>query len=398
MTVWLHVIGVGEGGAVGLTPAALSLINDASVVFGGTRHLDLLRPVLGHKECIPWPSPFAAGLDRLEIFRGRTTVVLASGDPIWFGVGNSLLRRVSLDEVAFVPSPSSFSLAAARMGWALQETACISLHGRPVSALALHLAPGAQLLCLTSDAKTVADAADVLNAHGFGGSEVTVLGHLGGARESLQPADAPSLPDLNVMAISCVADAGHQPLSRVPGLPDEAFEHDGKMTKRDVRAMVLSRLAPQPGQHLWDIGAGCGSVAVEWLRSGDRMRATGLEPHDARRAMAARNALHLGVPMLDLRPDLAPAGLIGLDAPDAIFIGGGVSDRTVVDAAWTALPRGGRLVANAVTVEGQTVLTAAWQDLGGDLSRIMLERAGPVGQMNGWRTAMPVMQWSVVRP
>lgn len=398
MNVWLHVIGVGQDGADGLAPAALSLIRDASVVFGGARHLDLLRPVLGDKECVPWPSPFAAGLDRLETFRGRATVVLASGDPLWFGVGNSLLRRVASAEVVFLPSPSSFSLAAARLGWALQDTACISLHGRPVSALALHLAPGAQLLCLTSGATTVPDAVDVLNAHGFGGSEVTVLGHLGGVEESVQSADAPSLPDLNVMAIHCLADAGHQPLSRVPGLPDDAFEHDGKMTKRDVRAMVLSRLAPQPGQHLWDIGAGCGSVAVEWLRSGDRMRATGLEPHDARRAMAARNALHLGVPAFDLRPDMAPAGLAGLDAPDAIFIGGGVSDRAVVDAGWSALPPGGRLVANAVTVEGQTVLTAAWQDLGGDLSRIMLERAGPVGQMNGWRAAMPVMQWAVVRP
>jgi len=398
MTVWLHVIGVGEDGADGLAPAALSLIRDADNVFGGDRHLDLLRPLLDGKKVTAWPSPFAAGLDLLETCRGRATVVLASGDPLWFGVGSSLLRRVSADEMALVPAPSSFSLAAARMGWALQDTTCISLHGRPVAALALHLAPGAQLLCLTSDATTVASAVDVLKAHGFGDSEVVVLGHLGGPAESRQAADAPSLPDLNILAIRCVAQPGRQPLSRVPGLPDEAFEHDGKMTKREVRAMVLSRLAPQPGQHLWDIGAGCGSVAVEWLRSGDRMRATGLEPHDARRAMAARNALHLGVPGLDLRPDTAPDGLAELGAPDAIFIGGGVSDRAVVDAAWAALPVGGRLVANAVTVEGQMVLTAAWQDLGGDLSRIMLERAGPVGQMNGWRASMPVMQWSVVRP
>ncbi|MDF1720475.1 MAG: precorrin-6y C5,15-methyltransferase (decarboxylating) subunit CbiE [Minwuia sp.] len=397
MSVWLNVIGVGESGDAGLTDAARSLIRDAAVVFGGARHLDRLHPLLTEKETVAWPSPFSAGLDRLETFQGRPTVILASGDPLWFGVGNALLKRVSRAEVAFLPAPSSFSLAAARMGWALQETACISLHGRPVAGLALHLAPGAQVLCLTSDAGTVAAATAVLEAHGYGASDVVVLGHLGGAQESIQPVEAPDLPDLNILAIRCVADRDHVPLSRVAGLPDDAFEHDGKMTKREVRAMALSRLAPHSGQHLWDIGAGCGSVAVEWLRSGPRMRATGLEPHSERRAMAARNALHLGVPALDLRSDTAPDGLDGLDRPDAIFIGGGVSDRAVVDAAWAALPPGGRLVANAVTVEGQTVLTAAWQDIGGDLTRIMVERAGPVGQMNGWRTSMPVMQWAVVR-
>ncbi|MDF1736061.1 MAG: precorrin-6y C5,15-methyltransferase (decarboxylating) subunit CbiE [Minwuia sp.] len=403
MSVWLHVIGIGEDGAQGLSAAARSLIRDAETVFGGKRHLELLGPLAEGRETRAWPRPFRAGVAELVGHRGRRTVVMASGDPLWFGVGARLMQHFPASEVTFLPVPSSYSLAAARMGWPLQDTGCISIHGRPVAALALHLAPGARLLCLTSDAQTIHAAAQVLRDNGYGDSRMTVLGQLGGPHETRQEMtvngvpDVDRLPALNVLAIECRPVPGQVPLSRVAGLPDDAFEHDGKMTKREVRAVALARLAPQPGQHLWDIGAGCGSVAIEWLRSGDRMRATGLEPNVERRAMAARNAVTLGVPGLDLSPDTAPGGLADLDAPDAVFVGGGVSDRAVLDACWNALAPGGRLVANAVTVEGQTVLTALWQERGGDLTRMLVERAGPVGAMNGWRPAMPVMQWAVTR-
>lgn len=403
MSVWLHVIGIGEDGVDGLSAAARSLISDAETVFGGARHLELLGSLAEGRETRAWPRPFRAGVAELVGHRGRRTVVMASGDPLWFGVGARLMQHFPASEVTFLPVPSSYSLAAARMGWPLQDTACISLHGRPVAALALHLSPGARLLCLTSDAQTIHDAAAVLRANGYGDSPMSVLGHLGGPDESRHDMTAHSvpvadnLPALNVLAIDCRLEPGRVPLSRAAGMPDDAFEHDGKMTKREVRAVTLARLAPQPGQHLWDIGAGCGSVAIEWLRSGARMRATGLEPHAERRAMAARNAVTLGVPGLDLRADPAPDGLADMDAPDAVFVGGGVSDRAVLDAAWNALSPGGRLVANAVTVEGQAVLTALWQERSGDLVRLQVERAGPVGEMHGWRPAMPVMQWAVTR-
>lgn len=403
MSVWLHVIGIGEDGMAGLSATARTLIRDAETVFGGARHLELLGPLAEGRETRAWPRPFRAGVEELLGHRGRPTVVMASGDPLWFGVGARLMQHVPAEEVAFLPVPSSYSLAAARMGWPLQDTGCISMHGRPVAALALHLAPAARLLCLTSDAETVHEAARVLRESGYGDSAMTVLGHLGGPLESRHDATpdslpaAPELPALNVLAIECRPAAGRTPLSRVAGLPDEAFEHDGKMTKREIRAVTLARLAPQPGEHLWDIGAGCGSVAIEWLRAGAGMRATGLEPNAERRAMAARNALTLGVPGLDLRPDTAPDGLAGLAAPDAVFVGGGVSDAAVIDAAWDALAPGGRLVANAVTVEGQAMLMAQWRERGGDLNRLLVERAGPVGAMNGWRPAMPVMQWAVTR-
>lgn len=398
---WLSIVGIGEDGLAGLGAAAQGALKAAPVVFGGERHLGLLPECAGQQRRA-WPSPLAGGIRDLMALRGTPVAVLASGDPLWFGIAATLLRHVPADEVIVLPAPSSFSLAAARLGWPLQDTTCLSLHGRPVAALAAHLAPGRDLLCLTSDGTTPAAIARLLVAQGYGPSAITVLGHLGGPAEARTDGTADSFdataPDLNVTAIRCRLAEGAVPRAAVPGLPDDAFRHDGKLTKREVRAATLSKLMPLPGQRLWDVGAGCGSVAIEWLRASPGGSAIALEPRADRLAMIADNALSLGVPQLQVVEGTAPAALADLPDPDAVFIGGGLSDPAIAEACLARLPRGGRLVANAVTLEGQAVLVDLHRSLGGELCRIMIERAGAVGGLTAWRPAMPVMQFAMVKP
>lgn len=334
---------------------------------------------------------------------GRQICVLASGDPFHYGVGATLARHIDPREMLVLPAPSAFSLAAARLGWALPETALLSLHGRNLDLVRPHLQPGTRILALTSDGEAPSALARLLAETGFGGSRITVLEALGGPREKVRSANAfkfdlGAIDTLNIAAVEVVAVPGARVLARSAGLADHLFEHDGQITKREIRAVTLSSLAPHHGELLWDIGAGAGSVAIEWLLAGPSMRAVAVEARADRAARIRRNAAAFGVPQLDVIEGMAPAALTGLPQPDAIFIGGGASDAGMLDAAIDALGSGGRLVVNAVTLETESTLLARHAALGGELLRIALSRADALGGRTGWRAAIPVMQWTWVKP
>jgi len=397
---WISIVGIGEDGLDGLSAAAQTLIDSADVLAGGTRHLGMV-PKTHPAERLILRSPFHESLEALRAREGHRVTLLATGDPMHYGAGATLARKMPEAIAIVVPAPGAFSLAAARMRWPLQDVTCLSLHGRTAETLYLHLFPGARLLVLSEDGNTPARVAAMLTARGFGPSRVTVLEHMGGRRESRREGlarewgDGPAA-DLSTIAVDCVAAPGAVVPPLVPGLPDDAFEHDGKMTKREVRAATLAALAPLPGQLLWDVGAGCGSVAIEWMRAGGR--AIGIE-HDAdRAAMVARNAASLGVPGLEVVIGRAPDALDGLSPPDAVFIGGGLGADGLFEACWSALKTGGRLVANTVTIEGERRLVDLHRGHGGGLVRLSVSRLSPVGRLHGWKPLMPVTQWSAVKP
>ncbi|MTI05576.1 precorrin-6y C5,15-methyltransferase (decarboxylating) subunit CbiE [Roseibium denhamense] len=371
----------------------------ADIVYGGTRHLAHTGDVSAEKR--GWPRPFTDVFEELKTLKPRQVAILATGDPMWFGVGASLTGQFARGEMRILPSPSAFQLAAAKMGWPLQDCDCVSVHGRPIGLLRSMLYPGAKILALTSNGGAPRDIATLLASEGFGRSQVTALEHLGGPEERLIQSSATdwcdTTADLNTVALDVIPDTGTRFRSRCPGLPDDAFHHDGKMTKQDIRAVTLAELKPYPGAVLWDIGAGCGSVAIEWLRAADRTSAIGLEPHPDRRAMAAENAQALGVPHLVLNDGTAPEGLQGLPQPDAIFIGGGLTTPGVLEKCHEILQPGGRLVANAVTLESEAILLQAFQEFGGGLKKISVHRARAVGNLTGWQPLMPVTQWSLTK-
>jgi precorrin-6Y C5,15-methyltransferase (decarboxylating) len=394
---WLTIIGIGEDGPDGLGDEAKRLISSARVVFGGERHHALVSDLVSG-ERLTWERPFEASMEAIISHRGEAVVVLASGDPFFYGVGATLSRRVSAGEMRSIPAASSFSLAASRLGWPLQETTCLSLHGRPLDLIRPHLHDGRRLIALTSDADTPGQIASLLSAAGFGKSQLAVLEAIGGERERMRlgRADDFQLLDvdpLNVCAISVVAGEGARTLPFAPGIDDNLFEHDGQITKRDIRAITLSALAPCHGELLWDIGAGSGSVGIEWMLSDPSMRAIAVEQAPDRAERIARNALAFGVPGLEVVVGTAPEALAALPEPDAVFIGGGGSEAGVLTAAISALRNGGRLVANAVTLEMEAKLIAIHGELGGSLRRIDIGQAVPLGNMTGWRPAMPVTQW-----
>lgn len=391
---WLSIVGIGEDGFAGLAPTARTLVETAEILIGGDRHLALV-PDFAH-ERIAWPSPLTGLAATIPTMRGRRVCVLATGDPMQFGIGATLAARVAPDEMTVIPGVSAFALAAARLAWPLDRTVTLTLHGRPIESLARYVAPGVRLLILAQDARTPAAVATWLAARGFGGSRMIALAHMGGPLEARAEALAQDWPhavaDFHTLAVDCVAGPDAVWHART-GLPDDAFLHDGKMTKREARALALAKLMPHPGALLWDIGAGCGSVAVEWLRAENHMRAIALEPNPARRAFSAQNAAALGVAHLDIRDARAPEGLAELAAPDAVFLGGGISEPTIAAAA-AALKPGGRLVAHAVTLESEALLLAAYAQHGGELVRLAVARAEPVGPFSGWRPSMPVTQWA----
>ncbi len=399
---WLSIIGVGEDGVAGLGDEAKRRIGEAAFVFGGKRHLALVEKLV-NGEARAWPTPFDSEMRDVLSLRGQPVCVLASGDPFMHGVGATMTRQVGPDEMHVIPSPSSFSLAAARLGWALHDIETVSLHGRPLDLIRPLLHPNRRILTLTSDAQGPAAVASLLCQCGFGASRLTVLEALGGPDERVRAAraDAFSLENinpLNVLAIETESFGEARTLPLTPGLADDLFEHDGQITKREVRAVTLSALAPRRGELLWDIGAGSGSVSIEWMLADPSMRAIAIEADAERAARIGRNASACGVPGLKIVEGAAPAAMTGLPAPDAIFIGGGGADQGVMDAAIAALSSGGRLVANAVTLETEALLLAEQARRGGDLIRIGVSRAVPVGAMQGWRPAMPVTQWSWVKP
>jgi len=397
---WLSIIGIGEDGLSGLSPGARGLIEQAEIVFGGERHLALAgEAVRGRVEV--WPSPF--DIAAVLALRGRNVCVLASGDPFLHGVGALLARHVAADEMRVMPAPSSFSLAASRLGWALAEVGCLTVHGRSLDLLRAHLHDGRRLLVLTSDDAGPAEIAALLAANGFGGSTLHVLEALGGPRERVRSGtaegfDLDGIDALNVVGIEVVAGEGARIIARAPGLPDDLFENDGQLTKREIRAVTLSALAPRRGELLWDIGAGAGSVGIEWMLADPSLRAIAIEERAERAARVRRNGGTLGVPGLMVVEGRAPEALAGLPSPDAIFVGGGASEPGVMEAAIAALKSGGRLVVNAVTLETEAILLAQHALRGGDLIRIAIARAAPVAGMTGWRPAMPVTQWSWVKP
>lgn len=402
---WLTVIGIGEDGPAGLGDAARQALAEARVVYGGARHLALLPDRSGTQppqQRIPWPHPFAAAYDRLLAHRGQPVCVLASGDPMHYGIGASLAERLPVAELRILPAPSVLSLAAARLGWALQHTRIVPAHGRPLARVQRELAPGVRLLVLSADGQTPAALAALLLAAGFGASPLTVFEQLGGPDERRLDGTAahwphPPAAPLNLIAVECRAGPHARPLSRRASLPDDAFAHDGQLTKRDLRAATLARLAPLAGELLWDVGAGCGSIGIEWLRAGDDCRAIAIEPDADRRGLIERNRDALGVPDLVIVAERAPEALAGLPTPDAVFIGGGLTAEGVAEACWQALRPGGRLVANAVTVQSEAFLVGLRARIGGELTRIAVAHAAPLGRFDGWRSAMPVTILSAVK-
>ncbi len=398
---WLTIIGIGEDGPDGLGEEARRLIASAPVVFGGARHHALLDRLISGERLI-WQSPFETSVDDIVSRRGTPVVVLASGDPFLYGVGATLSRRIAAEEMRTIPAPSAFSLAASRLGWPLQDVATVSLHGRPIELIMPHLHDGRRIIALTSDEKGPAELARLLTNYGFGRSRLTVLEALGGEREKVRSALAAefaigAIDPLNVCAVEVVADEKARILPFTNGLDDGFFEHDGQITKREIRALTLSALSPRYGELLWDIGAGSGSIGIEWMLCDPSLKAIAIEQSPERAARIARNATALGVPSLALVEGTAPSALRDLARPDAIFIGGGGSEPGVLAAAIEALKAGGRLVANAVTLEMEALLLSEYARRGGTLTRLEVSRAAPVGKMSGWRPAMPVTQWRWIK-
>ena len=400
MSPWLTVVGIGEDGFKGLGRNARHALLRATRIIGAQRQLDLLPLCIGGERQL-WPSPFS--MEPVLSRRGEPVCVLASGDPMFYGVGASLARQVAAEELLILPAPSSVSLAAARLGWPLQEVVTLSVVARPLAALNAHLAAGVRLLVLSNDGSSPALMAALLAERGFGASRITVFEHLGGLAEGRIDGHAQSwehaeVAALNLVAIDCLADANAPRLSRLAGLPDAAFKHDGQLTKRDVRAMTLARLAPMPGELLWDVGAGSGSIGIEWMRTHPSCRAVAIEADAGRQSLIEHNRDALGVPGLQLIRGKAPEALSGLEAPNAIFIGGGVTREGVLDTCWQHLRPGGRLVANAVTLQSEMTLMNWRTEHGGELTRIHVAQAQPLGEFDTWRQALPITLLEVIKP
>ena len=396
---WLFLIGIGEDGIAALTPAARALVADASLIVGGARHLELIGPQKG--ETLRWPSPLSAAMETILARRGAPTAILASGDPFFFGVGDMIARHIAAEETLSIPAPSSFALAAARLMWSQQDCALLSLHGRAFERVTPHLQPARRLLILAWDETTPARLSAHLAALGMGDSIIHVLEHMGGPKERVRSALAHefSLRDiapLNTIGVEVVAGSDARILPLTPGLPDDWLEHDGQITKRDIRAVTLAALAPRRGERLWDIGAGSGSIAIEWMLADPANRAIAIEQQATRAARIARNAASLGVPDLEIVEGAAPQALAGLPTPDAIFIGGG-GDMEIIETAWRALPARGRIVANAVTIETQALLIDAFRRKGGDLVNIAISKARPIGSYHALEPALPVLQWRAAK-
>ncbi|WP_406299211.1 precorrin-6y C5,15-methyltransferase (decarboxylating) subunit CbiE [Embleya sp. NBC_00888] len=402
------VVGIGDDGWDGLSCAAREMVAAAEVLVGGARHLALVPDTAAER--VEWPSPFTVRFVA-ESAAHRRVCVLASGDPMFFGVGATLVRELGAARVTVLPAPSSASLACARLGWSVQGVPVVSAVGRPPATLAVELARAARILVLSADGLTPGRVAVLLRERGFGTSKVTVLEHLGGPAESVWQGSADALAaaperrfaDLNVVAVECGDGPGR---SRVPGLPDDVYAHDGQLTKREIRAVTLAALGPLPGEVLWDVGAGSGSIGIEWMRAHPTCRAIGFETREDRAERARSNAVALGVPGLRIVVGRAPEVLaedVGLAefagvAPDAVFIGGGLTVPGVVERCWAALRPGGRLVANAVVAETEAELLRHRAAYGGELTRVQITRSAPVGRFTGWRPAMPVTQWVAVKP
>jgi precorrin-6Y C5,15-methyltransferase (decarboxylating) len=401
MTKWLTVIGMGEDGLDGLSARASALLAEAEVIVGSKRLLAFLGATTAEQH--EWPQPFSAVIGRIKPLRGRKTVVLATGDPLNYGVARKLIEIVPFEEMEIIPHLSSFSLAAARMGWPLGDCDMITLHGRPAANLEPFIQPGARILALTADAGTIPEVVRRLVSRGYGPSEVRVLENMGGPRENSVSFKAEEFAGgmfsvLNTLAIWCKAKPGSALLPRIPGLPDEAYIHDGQLTKREVRAATIAALAPYPDALLWDVGAGCGSIAIEWMRAARGAEAIAFESNAERLRMISENADRLGAPRLKVIAGDAPTTLKGQQAPDVVFIGGGMGIPGVFEESWAALKPQGRIVANVVTLEGELHLVDLQEKYGGDLVRIDVSYLARIGTLRALKPRMSVLQWRAVKP
>lgn len=443
MTAWLHIIGVGEAGISELPDSVRAILGYSETVLGPARFLHELEPMIraggtrtgrlhpevvdrrgfeavaralgGAEDELPpnavfsegrmlieWEPPLERMLEQLLKLRDSPTAILATGDPMWFGIGSTLARHLLPEEFEIYPFPSAFQLAASHLHWPLQSVSTLSLHGRPIELLNQHLLPANRILALTTDRLTLDNALEILLSRGYGQSQVWTLENLGAAGERITTGTAANfetrgVEDFYVLAIECVAEIGAPLLPPLPGLPDDAFITDGQLTKREVRAITLARLAPFPGAMLWDVGAGSGSVAIEWLRAARDSRAIAFERDGERLQRIALNAAQLGVPHLQVESGEAPGTMALMPAPDAIFIGGDVGNEHLFDACWQALKPGGRMVVNAVTLEGEQALYARQERLGGDLVRIDVAAIDRLGPNRVMRPRLPVTQWAVVK-
>ncbi|MFB7271415.1 precorrin-6y C5,15-methyltransferase (decarboxylating) subunit CbiE [Streptomyces sp. NPDC056244] len=421
----MTVVGIGADGWAGLSAPGRAALRAADVIVGGARQLELLPRDECAAERVVWPSPLRPAVPGvLAAHAGRRLCVLASGDPMFYGIGRTLMEVTGAEAAAgavagagagalrVLPHPSSVSYACARLGWPVEDTEVVTLVGRPVERLAAALYDGRRVLVLSAGAATPAEVAALLRDRGYGPSRMHVLEQLGGERERRTEclaqdwlardwaggvASVPAFDPLNVVAVECRRAPDALRLGAVPGLPDTAYEHDGQLTKRHVRAATLAALAPAPGELLWDIGGGSGSIAVEWMRTHRSCRAVSVERDPVRAERIGRNARALGVPGLRIVTGAAPGALAGLPVPDAVFVGGGLTAPGLLDACWDALPAGGRLVANTVTLESEALLARWYGRFGGELVRLAVAHAVPVGGFTGWRQAMPVTQWAVTK-
>jgi len=410
---WLCVIGIGEDGWDDLSADARDLLYESEIVLGGERHLKML-PKDWEGERIVWSSPIREAVSKIVSWRPEDSAsvqkvaIMASGDPLCYGIATKLLRHLPIEEIWIKPALTTFSLMCSRIGWSLPDVETLTIHGRPVEMLHPFVQPGAKLLVLSKGEESPEKAAKLLCARGFGKSIITVLEHLGGRKERQfsGPADSWNHPEgaaLNAMAIECIPESNATILSRIPGLPDEAFFHDGQLTKREIRAVALSKLMPVVDHLLWDVGAGCGSVSIEWMRTNPRCRAVAIEKSKSRLKLIEQNSQELGVPMLQIISGSAPEVLADLPAPDAVFIGGGLSSGNLLQTCWNALKPGGRLVANAVTLEGEQKLLQ-WQNenagksgASSDLTRLSISRAEKIGKFQGWKEMRSVIQLAVIK-
>jgi len=410
---WLCVIGIGEDGWDDLSVDARDLLYESEIVLGGERHLKML-PKDWEGERIVWSSPIREAVSKIISWRPedfasvQKVAIMASGDPLCYGIAAKLLRHLPIEEIWIKPALTTFSLMCSRIGWSLPDVETLTIHGRPLEILHPFVQPEAKLLVLSNGEESPEQAAKLLCARGFGKSIITVLEHLGGRKErqfsgQVDSWNQPKGAALNALAIECIPENNANVLNRNPGLPDEAFLHDGQLTKREIRAVALSNLMPVVDNLLWDVGAGCGSVSIEWMRTNPRCRAVAIEKSKSRLKLIEQNSQELGVPMLQIISGSAPEVLADLPAPDAVFIGGGLSSGNLLQTCWNALKPGGRLVANAVTLEGEQKLLQ-WQNenagksgASGDLTRLSISRAEKIGKFQGWKEMRSVIQLAVIK-
>lgn len=412
MTPWITIVGVGDDGLAGLTPAVRTLIDTAELLVGGDRHQAMVNDTAAER--LTWAGGLDTAMAAMEDWRGRRVVVLATGDPMCYGAGTNLQRRFGADEIAVIPVPGAFSLTCARMRWSVPDTELVTVHGRPVESVNLHVQAGARLVIFSRDGDSPRQVVDLLVDRGFGPSAVTVFEHLGGPAERRLDGVAGTwthdrCADLNTVAVECRPGPDAQDLPLVPGLPDEAFHNDGQLTKREVRALTVPALVPRAGAVLWDVGGGAGSVGIEWLRAAPRRKAHAVgrgeakcvtfERNPARCSFIARNAAFLGVPNLHIVAGEAPAAFADADGdPDVVFVGGGLAEPGLLEACWERLPSGGRLVANGVTVEATERLLAFRDRVGGTFVRIAIDREQPVGEYRALKPLAPVLQFRGDKP